>query len=64
MQYVSSTKFVAVYLFNRIIDFSFNTPLFNINAVLTGKTGWLYKDSKLKTVPTCKNQKFMSHTFW
>lgn len=48
MQYVSSIKFVAVYLCNRIISFSFNTPLFNINAVLTGKTGWLYKDSKLK----------------
>lgn len=41
MQYVSSIKFVAVYLCNRFINFSFNTPLFNINTVLTGnKTGY------------------------
>jgi len=56
MQYVSSIKFVAVYLCNRFIKFSFNTPLFNINAVLTGnKTGWLYTDTKLKTILICKN---------
>lgn len=56
MQYDSSTKFVAVYLCNRFIKFSFNTPLYNINVpVPRNKVGQLYKDTKQKMVPICTN---------